>query len=118
MDRRDSIAGGFGDLALLARCLGLGEAPAGVAAVVDPRYEIDEYLELARYRGEVEAVTIESIQKAALDHIHMDRIAIVAVGDADAVGDELRAADYGELEIIAEDVPAGGGDDGGEGESE
>jgi zinc protease len=74
--------------------------------------------ELARYRGEVEAVTIESIQKAALDHIHMDRIAIVAVGDADAVGDELRAADYGELEIIAEDVPAGGGDDGGEGESE
>lgn len=29
----------------------VGDERAGVAAVVDPRFEIDEYLELARYRG-------------------------------------------------------------------
>jgi zinc protease len=63
--------------------------------------------ELDRYRGEVEAVTIESVQKAAQDHIHMDRLAIVAVGDADVVGPELAAAGFGEVELITDDVPAG-----------
>jgi predicted Zn-dependent peptidase len=63
--------------------------------------------ELARYRREVEAVTIESIQKAAQDHIHPDRLAIVAVGDADAVGADLAAAGFGELEVITDDLPAG-----------
>jgi zinc protease len=62
--------------------------------------------ELARYRSEVEAVTIESIQKAAQDHIHLDRLAIVAVGDADAVAAELSAANFGELEVITEELPA------------
>jgi predicted Zn-dependent peptidase len=65
--------------------------------------------ELARYRDEVEAVTVEAIQKAAQDHIHLDRLAIVAVGDADAVGAELAAAGFGDLEIIADEVLAGGG---------
>ena len=63
--------------------------------------------ELARYRQEVEAVTIESVQKAAQDHIHMDRMAIVAVGDADVVGADLAAAAFGELELITEALPAG-----------
>ena len=62
--------------------------------------------ELARYRMEVEAVTIEGIQKAAQDHIHPDRLAIVAVGDADAVAADLEAAGFGELEIITEEIPA------------
>jgi zinc protease len=62
--------------------------------------------ELARYRSEVEAVTIEAVQKAAVDHIHADRLAIVAVGDADAVRAELEAARFGELEIIPESVAA------------
>ena len=29
----------------------IGDEQAGVAAVVDPRFEIDEYLELAQYIG-------------------------------------------------------------------
>ena len=62
--------------------------------------------ELARYRREVEAVTIEAIQTAAQDHIHPDRMAIVAVGDADAVGAELESAGFGQLEVITEPVPA------------
>jgi zinc protease len=61
--------------------------------------------ELARYRREVEAVTIEAIQKAAQDHIHPERMAIVAVGDADAVGAELESAGFGQLEVITEEVP-------------
>jgi len=62
--------------------------------------------ELARYRSEVEAVTIEAVQKAAQDHIHLERLAIVAVGDADAVGVQLESAGFGQLEVIAEEVPA------------
>ncbi len=71
--------------------------------------------ELARYRDEVEAVTIEAVQKAAQDRIHPDRLAIVAVGDADAVGAELESAGFGELEVIAEEISSGRG---GPGEAE
>ena len=60
--------------------------------------------ELARYRRQVEAVTIEAVQQAAQDHIHPDRLAIVAVGDADAVAADLEAAAFGELEVIAEET--------------
>jgi zinc protease len=73
--------------------------------------------ELARYRHEVEAVTIESIQKAAQDHIHPERLAIIAVGDADAVAKELDAAAFGELQVITDEVP-GDLEDGDGGESE
>lgn len=45
----------------------IGDEAAGVAAVVDPRYEIDEYLELARYRG----VAIEHILET---HNHADHV--------------------------------------------
>jgi glyoxylase-like metal-dependent hydrolase (beta-lactamase superfamily II)/rhodanese-related sulfurtransferase len=45
----------------------IGDEGAGVAAVVDPRYEIDEYLELARYRG----VAIEHILET---HNHADHV--------------------------------------------
>ena len=62
--------------------------------------------ELTRYRREIESVTIESVQQAARDHIDLDRIAIVAVGDADAVGAELEAAAFGELQVVNEDVPS------------
>jgi zinc protease len=67
--------------------------------------------ELARYRREIEAVTIEAVQQAAHDHIHPDRLAIVAVGDADAVGADLAAAGFGELEVIAEEMGPGEGSD-------
>src|ERR1700726_1974628 len=43
----------------------IGDEHAGVAAVVDPRFEIDEYLELARYM----AVSIEHIFET---HNHPD----------------------------------------------
>ena len=45
----------------------VGDEDAGVAAVVDPRFEIDEYLELARYMG----VRIEHVLET---HNHADHV--------------------------------------------
>jgi hydroxyacylglutathione hydrolase len=45
----------------------IGDEDAGVAAVVDPRFEIDEYLELARYMG----VSIEHVLET---HNHADHL--------------------------------------------
>jgi hydroxyacylglutathione hydrolase len=45
----------------------IGDEQAGIAAVVDPRFEIDEYLELARYRG----VKIEHVLET---HNHADHV--------------------------------------------
>ena len=45
----------------------IGDDDAGVAAVVDPKLEIDEYLELARYMG----VSIEHILET---HNHADHV--------------------------------------------
>jgi zinc protease len=61
--------------------------------------------ELARYRGLVEAVTAQDVQKAAHEHIRTDRLAIVLVGDADVVAKDLEAAGFGELEVIRDEVP-------------
>lgn len=77
--------------------------------------------ELARYRGLVEAVTARDVRKAAQDHIHPDRLAIVLVGDADVVGTELEAAGFGELEVIHDEPPGeagGAGVPGGDEEGE
>jgi hydroxyacylglutathione hydrolase len=45
----------------------VGDEDAGVAAVVDPRFEIDEYLQLARYMG----IAIEHILET---HNHADHV--------------------------------------------
>ena len=45
----------------------IGDEDAGAAAVVDPKFEIDEYLELARYIG----VSIEHILET---HNHADHV--------------------------------------------
>jgi zinc protease len=63
--------------------------------------------ELARYRDAVEAVTIADVQAAARQHIDLDRMAIVAVGDADAIGGGLQSAGLGDFEVIAEEVSTG-----------
>lgn len=61
--------------------------------------------ELARYRDLVEAVTAADVRKAAQDHIHPDRLAIVLVGDADVVAKDLEAAGFGDLKVIREELP-------------
>jgi zinc protease len=59
--------------------------------------------ELARYRGRVEVVDAAAVRKAAQDHLHTDRLAIVVVGDAAQVAAGLEAAGFGEFELLAEE---------------
>ena len=69
----------------------IGDEHAGVAAVVDPRFEIDEYLELARYRG----VKIEHVLET---HNHADHVSghgrLVAATGARIHVHRLAAPDY------------------------
>jgi glyoxylase-like metal-dependent hydrolase (beta-lactamase superfamily II)/rhodanese-related sulfurtransferase len=69
----------------------IGDERAGVAAVVDPRFEIDEYLELARYRG----VNIEHVLET---HNHADHVSghgrLVAATGARIHVHRLAAPDY------------------------
>jgi hydroxyacylglutathione hydrolase len=56
----------------------IGDEKAGVAAVVDPRFEIDEYLELARYRGVNIAHVLETHNHA--DHVSGHGRLVAATG--------------------------------------
>jgi predicted Zn-dependent peptidase len=64
--------------------------------------------DLARYRGMIEAVTVGDVQAAAREHIDTERLAIVVVGDADAVAGDLEKAAFGDLEIVREEKPEDG----------
>ena len=69
--------------------------------------------ELARYRGAIEAVSIEAVHAAATAHVRPDHAAIVLVGDADAFGRELEAAGLGRLVIERDRGPQDEGRDDG-----
>ena len=56
--------------------------------------------ELDRYRPAVAAVTADDVRAAATAHIDIERASIVIVGDASKCEDELRDADYAEVEVI------------------
>jgi zinc protease len=62
--------------------------------------------ELARYRPGIEAVTAGDVRRAAEEHLHLDRTAIVLVGDADAIGADVEAAGFGDVEIVRDPPPA------------
>ena len=55
--------------------------------------------ELIDYRSQIEAVDIAAVREAAAAHLHVDRAAIVLVGDVDAFGPALEAAGLGRLVI-------------------
>ncbi len=59
--------------------------------------------ELERYRPAVEAVTATDVQAAARAHIDLERLAIVLVGDADAVASDVDALGLGELEVVRDE---------------
>jgi zinc protease len=80
------------------------EVPSAVVGAVGGLFAFDlPDDELARYRGCVEAIDVAAVQKAARDHLHTDRLAIVVVGDAAAVAGDLEAAGFGEFELVAEE---------------
>jgi predicted Zn-dependent peptidase len=64
--------------------------------------------ELARYRERIEAVTTGDVHEVARSHIHLDRAAIVLVGDADQIGTEVESAGFGPVERVDDElIPAG-----------
>ena len=61
--------------------------------------------ELVDYRRRIEAVDVAAVSAAARDHLHIDRAAIVLVGDVDAFGEALEAAGLGTLVIDRDEGP-------------
>ena len=62
--------------------------------------------ELTEYRERIEAVSADDVRDTAQRRILADRLAIVLVGDADAIGDELDRAGFGPLTVERDDVTA------------
>jgi zinc protease len=62
--------------------------------------------ELDRYRPSIEAVTDADVQGVATRNIRPDELAIVLVGDADAILPGLEAAALGPIVVDREDLPA------------
>jgi zinc protease len=65
--------------------------------------------ELDRYRPSIEAVTDADVQDVAARYIRPDELAIVLVGDADAILPELEAAALGPISVEREELPAADG---------
>ena len=61
--------------------------------------------ELDRYRPAIDAVTAADVLEAARAHLHLERLAVIVVGDADAVGADLEKAGIGEVEVVREAQP-------------
>jgi zinc protease len=59
--------------------------------------------ELARYRGAIEAVTADDVQRVARAHIRPEHSAIVLVGDNDQFGAALEAEALGPLTVIEDE---------------
>jgi zinc protease len=64
--------------------------------------------ELIRYRSGIEAVGPEDVAAAAREHLHVERAAIVLVGDADAVAPAMGSMDLGEVVVEREGDPPNG----------
>ncbi len=62
--------------------------------------------ELDRYRPSIEAVSDADVQGVASRHIRPDELAIVLVGDADAILPSLEAAAIGRITVEREELPA------------
>lgn len=63
--------------------------------------------ELARYRPGISTVSVADVRRAAAEHLHPDRAAIVLLGDADRIAGDVEAAGLGDVEILREDPRPG-----------
>jgi zinc protease len=59
----------------------------------------DDYYET--YRPRIRAVTVESVARAAQQHLHLDRLQVLAVGDRQRVEAPLRELGLGEVTVEA-----------------
>ena len=65
--------------------------------------------ELDRYRPAIDAVTAADVLAAARTHLHVERLAVIVVGDADAVGADLEKTGIGDVEVVREPEPVAEG---------
>jgi zinc protease len=79
--------------------------PAVVAAIAGLVIHGMPWDELDRYRPAIEAVTEADVQAAASGHIRPDELAIVLVGDADAILPSLESAAIGPITVEREELP-------------
>jgi zinc protease len=79
--------------------------PAVVAAIAGLVIHGMPWDELDRYRPAIEAVTEADVQSAASRHIQLDELAIVLVGDADAILPALEGAAVGPITVEREELP-------------
>jgi predicted Zn-dependent peptidase len=61
--------------------------------------------ELARYREAVEAVSVADVQRVAQEQIHLDRAAVVLVGDHDTFASDLDGLGLGPLDVVRDAEP-------------
>jgi zinc protease len=61
--------------------------------------------ELDRYRPAIEAVSDTDVETAARDHIRPNELAVVLVGDADAILPALEGAEIGSIVVDREELP-------------
>jgi zinc protease len=63
--------------------------------------------ELDRYRPAIEAVTGADVLAAAREHLDLEHLGVVVVGDAGAIARDVEALGIGSLEIVRdEEAPA------------
>jgi len=65
--------------------------------------------ELDRYRPAIEAVSDADVSRAAREHIDPSKLAIVLVGDADAILPALEGAEIGRIVVDREELPGQAG---------
>ena len=65
--------------------------------------------ELDRYRPAIEAVSDQDVERAAREHIDPKKLAIVLVGDADAILPALEGAEMGRIVVDREELPGEAG---------
>jgi zinc protease len=58
------------------------------------------------YRSAIEAVTAEDVLRAAREHVHPERCAIVLVGDHDKFGGDLEAAGFASVDVVTDEPEA------------
>jgi len=60
------------------------------------------------YRPHIQAVTREDVLRVAREHLHPDRLLIVAIGDATAIEPSMAGLELGPVTVTAADNPATG----------